>query len=413
MPIPGKPFSASFFSTRVLQGILFLFCALVTSAGAGTPLDPMVPLFHKWQMASAPALVEKAADLGHDRVQFCVTLQAELKQDNQLSSIGLYRDSKPPGGANAFFPFDTEIKAELSGYLTACFAKAVERGMDIAVLLHLNPYGPNQEWRNSFDFDPLVPIAGFSYQDGFFRTVIEALENVVPPDHPVEISVQGEMGTTVFRYPDSWRKLIETAKARGKLKNVHFGISLNFLGVAGKAAPGTFDPEAMKRLWSACDFIGISMYQAVSQPPVATDFDLAVGLFAGEFHGLGCPLPADKPLHFVEVGIGGGGLSSKDWQPIFPAKIPAEAARAPYLGSSEPSKPSPWADPALRELRTAYYVGLCDYLAKTRARYPVKRAYLWGSGSWDPLGLEDERFADQEIISSIRTHNRNVGKPMN
>lgn len=397
-----------FFSARVLRGILALGWALVAPAGAGTPVDPMVPLFHKWQMASAPALVAKAADLGHDRVQFCVTLQAELKQDNQVSSIGLYRDSKPPGGENAFFPFDTEIKAELSGYLAACFAKAVERGMDIAVLLHLNPYGPNQEWRNSFDFDPLAPIAGFSYQDGFFRTVIEALENTVPPDHPVEISVQGEMGTSVFRYPDSWRKLIEAAKSRGKLKNVIFGISFNFQGVAGKAAPGTIDPEAMKRLWSACDFTGISMYQAVSHPTRASDFDLAVGLFAGELHGLGCPLPPNKPLHFVEVGIGGGGLSPKDWQPDIPAENPADAARAPYLGNSYPSEVNPWSNPSLRELRAGFYKGLCGYLAETRARYPVKRAYLWSFGSWDPLGLEEDRFADPEIIRLIKTHNQNV-----
>lgn len=384
--------------------------ALVVPVKGGTRVDPMVPLFHKWQMASAPALVDKVADLGHDRVQFCIALQAELEQGNQVKSIGLYRDSKPPGGPNAYFPIDSEIRSELTGYLTACFGRAMERRMEIAVLLHLNSTGGIQEWRNHFVFDPLALLAGVSYQDGYFLTVIEALEAVLPPDHPVEISVQGEMGASVFLYPESWRKLIEAAKSRGKLRNARFGISLNYQGIAGKASTAAIDTEAMKRLWSACDFIGISMYQAVSDPTQVSDFDLAVGLFAGEFHGLGCPLPTSKPFHFVEVGIGGGGLSPRGWQPSIPAENPADAARAPYLGSPDPSKANPWSDPSLRDLRASFYKGLCSYLAETRERHPVKRAYLWNFGSWDPLGLEEARFADPEIIRLINTHNQDVGQ---
>lgn len=49
------------------------------------------------------------------------------------------------------------------------------------------------------------------------------------------------------------------------------------------------------------------MGQAVSCPPRPEDFDMALGLFAGEFHALKCPIPTNKRLHFVEVGIGGEG----------------------------------------------------------------------------------------------------------
>lgn len=404
----GNCLFAHWLAARWLCCLLVIALVLVEQAHAGTPLHPMVPMFHKWQMEAAPAVVDKVAGLGHKRVQFCVTLQTRLKSGNQLESIGLFRDSKPPGGPNAYFPIDPEVSREVSGYLNASFAKAVAHHMEISVLLHLNSHGDNQMWRNDFDFDPLVPLAGVSYQDGFFRIVMEALESSLPSDHPVEISVQGEMGTTVFLYPDSWRKLIETARSRGKLRKARFGVSFNYQGIAGKAEPAAINKDALKRLWDVCDFIGVSMYQAVSHPPVAHDFDLAVGLFAGEFYGLGCPLPVDKPLHFVEVGIGGGGQSPKDWQPDVPAENPADAARAPYLGSSDIAKANPWADASLRALRVGYHKELCSYLANTRPRYPVKRAFLWSYGSWDLMGLEESRFADPEIIRLIDSHNHSL-----
>ncbi len=372
----------------------------------------MVALFHKWQMKDAAVMVEKAAEGGHKHVQFCIALQAQLDLQHRVKVIGLYRENRDPAaGGNVFYPSDSEVISELKNYYTTCFSKAVEKKLAISVLLHLNAHGEIQEWRNHYDFDPLLPISGMTYEESVLLPIVESLEATVPADWPVELSLQGEMGTTVFKYPDSWRILIERLRSRGKLSRARFGLSFNYQGVAGSANVAETDPAALKKLWDACDFIGVSMYQRVSMPPRSEDFDLAVGLFAGEFIGLGCPLPSAKPIHFVEVGIGGGGLSDTDWKPRIPATNAADAARAPYLGSPSATEVDPWSDPALKSLRNGYHRALCYYLADTRQRHPVQRAFLWSFGSWDPQGLGEARFADNDIIRFISEHNRKVPGP--
>lgn len=397
---------------RFIAILPILLAVGIPPLAAATSLDPMVALFHKWQMKDAPAVVEKAAKQGHRHVQFCIALQARLDPDHRVQAIGLYRENREPAaGGNAFYPSGPAITRELKSYYAACFAKAVEKKLAVSILLHLNAHGEIQEWRNHFDFDPLQPLSGTTYEESVLLPVIEALESNVPADWPVEISLQGEMGTTVFKYPNSWHALIERLRSRGKLTNARFGLSFNYQGIAGRVSAAETDPAALKKLWDACDFIGGSMYQRVSMPPRTEDFDLAVGLFAGEFIGLGCPLPYTKPIHFVEVGLGGGGMSEGDWKTHIPAATAADAARAPYLGSPKAAEADPWSDPSLKSLRTGYHRALCHYLADTRQRHPVQRAFLWSFGSWDPQGLEEPRFADTEIIRSISEHNRRFPKP--
>jgi hypothetical protein len=393
----------------IFRVFICLFASAALPLSAATTLDPMVALFHKWQMKDAAVMVEKAAEGGHKHVQFCIALQAQLDQQHRVKAIGLYRENRDPAVAgNVFYPSDSEVISEIKNYYATCFSKAVEKKLAISLLLHLNAHGEIQEWRNHYDFDPLLPLSGMTYEQSMLIPLIETLESSVPSDWPVEISLQGEMGTTVFKYPQSWRTLIERIRTRGKLTNARFGLSFNYQGVAGSASPAEIDTAAVKKLWDACDFIGVSMYQAVSLPPIPEDFDLAVGLFAGEFMGLRCPLPGNKPIDFVEVGLGGGGLSSVDWKTSVPATHVADAARAPYLGSPKYLEANPWSDPTLRTLRVNYHSALCHFLSASRQRHSVRRAFLWSFGSWDPHGLSEENFADKKIIQSINEHNRKV-----
>ncbi len=386
---------------------------LLAAAGtvsAATPLQPMVALFHKWQMAAGPAKVDQVAAQGFDRVQFCIVLQATLDSSKRVRTIGLYREAEPPATGNVLHPAGPAIREEFKGYLKACFTRALEHKLAISVLLHLNSQGEIDEWRNNIDFDPLVSDTGTSYEQSLLVPVMESLEAVLPRDWPVEVSLQGEMGTTVFKHPKSWHRLLEDMRARKHFRAAKFGLSFNYQGVAGNAVAGSVDTTALEKLWNACDFIGVSMYQGVSLPPRPADFDLAMGLFAGEFYGLKCPLPKAKPIHWVEIGIGGGGLSDRDWKVSVPAETPADAARAPYLGGSKPDEADPWADSALKALRRSYFAAVCDYLADERQRYPVKRAFIWNAGSWDPLGLDDPRFSDPEILRMIRVANAKAVK---
>lgn len=277
--------------------------------------------------------------------------------------------------------------------------------MSIAILLHLNAHGPIQRWRNEWDFDPLVPVCGTSYADALVFPVMEALEAVVPPDWPVQVSLQGEMGRTVFTHPRSWLTLLEQVKKRGKLRRALFGLSFNYQEIAGpestRAEP---DRAALIALWNACDFIGVSLYQKLDLPPRAENIASNLDLFIGAFAKLGCPLPNDKPLPIVEFGIGGG-EQLPDGSFHAPARSAEAAARTPFAGTDDPAK-NPWTNPALVKLRRETYAAFCDFLAQPPRRFSIPAAYTWSYGSLDVHGLTSPAFADKEIARRLLEHNR-------
>ncbi len=385
--------------------------ALLEAAEPGaTPVHPTISMFHKWQMQTAGRAVDKAAALGASGVEFCITLVSELSAQYQPQNFGLLRETRDGGPGDTFYPSDDALRAELKGWCAAAFARAVEKRLSIAVLLHLNAHGPIQRWRNDFDFDPLTPIAGTSYADALVHPVMEALEEVVPPGWPVQISLQGEMGRTVFRYPGSWLALLKQVKNRSKLPRAVFGLSFNHQEISGPATIAERDREVLRELWQTCDFIGVSMYQKLEIPPreegVASNFDQ----FLQHFADMGCPLPAGKPLHIVEFGIGGG-EQLPDGAFHTPARSAQEAARTPFVGTDKPGQ-NPWLNPALAQLRRQTYAAFCSYLARPATRHPVPAAYVWSYGSLDVHGLVSAAFADVEISHRLQEHNRSAKTPV-
>jgi hypothetical protein len=386
---------------------LSLTAFLTGKLAAQATLNPMVPLFHKWQMEKVEQLVERAASLGESRVQFCIALQSELNEKNEPRNLGILRETRHGGSGNTFYNMDAELQEQFSGYLKRAFAAAKKNGLQVAVLMHINAYGAKQEWRQNIAFDPLMPIAGNTYQKAFVQPVIQALEAEMDANGSIEVSLTGEMGVTVFRHPESWVKLVQETKKQTKLTNLKLGVSFNHEVVNGGVLPGEKEQKALSKLWKECDFVGTSLYQGVRVPPTKDDFLFNMGKFIGEFSSLGCPLPAGKPVHIVEIGLGGSGRSTKDWQVKVPAECAADAAAGPYLGTAD-EKLNPWKLPELTKLRGAYHKALCDYLAAANPRYPVPTAYLWSFGSWDVHGIEQPEFADQEIMRSIQEHNARV-----
>ena len=184
--------------------VLALSAALSAAEPIAVPIDPTIPMFHKWQMQAAGKAVDKVAAQGDTRVEFCITLVSELDAQFQPRNFGLLRETRGGGAGDTFYPSDNALRAELRGWCAAAFARAVEHHLGIAVLLHLNAHGAIQHWRNDYDFDPLAPLSGTSYADALVRPVMEALEESVPADWPVQVSLQGEMGRTVFAHPQSW-----------------------------------------------------------------------------------------------------------------------------------------------------------------------------------------------------------------
>ena len=400
---------------RVLTAMLVLtfafgfpFCPHDAAAEEPTVgrVSPTVMMFHKWDMEKGVASVDRVAELDQTHVQFCVTLVSELNEKHEPQNFGLLRENRDGSQGNSFYASDAELRAEMKGWLVAAFKRAVEHKLNIAILLHLNAHGTIQQWRNNYDFDPATPIGGTSYEDALVIPVMESLEQAVPADWPVQISLQGEMGRTVFNHPQAWRDLLKRTRKRGTLNNAEFGLSFNHEAVSGQIRPDEEARDTLSQLWRECDFIGSSMYQRLSPQPNADDFTFNVGRFVGEFYGLGCPLPENRPLEFVEFGIGGGGRDASG-QIHTPALTAADAARDLYLGTSKEDQ-NPWTSPELVDVRRQTYEALCQFLSQRRQRHPVRAAYLWNHGSWDVHGIMDPPFADPEIVKLIKQHNEKV-----
>ncbi len=380
----------------------------VSMACAQTPLSPMVPQFHRWQMVKAPAMVREVAkpENGARQVQFTVLMLAELDDTFRVQRWGAVWDErkKPDGGTEfVFTPVTEPMRVQIRDWLAAGFRAAVESKLEISVLCQVDAHGKVQEWRNAFLFDPTVKLEGWSYEEMMTRTVLEALEAAVPADWPVQLALEGEMGTSLFTYPQGWLKVLERAKERGKLKKLRAGISANYENCRGGVKPDAAQQAGMNALIRAADFVGISCYAKVSVPPVPADFTACVHHFASEFAEVGCAIPKTKPLRFTEIGLGGGGFD-KEWKLSVPSPTPEGMARAAFFGTDDLAK-NPWRVEANRAFRRQWYAAAMEFLTAQPAEWKVESAWLWSFASHDVHGFEKRDFRDESIVESIKKHN--------
>jgi hypothetical protein len=390
---------------------LTLLIGLLLHAGAQpAAVHPMVPMFHRWDYEKSKERLEKVAATGATRVNFTVLLLSELDADFKVQNFGAVwpqatpNESKPP----LFQPLQPAMQAEIKAAFVAAFKQARELKLGISVLPQLDASGKISEWRNFFDLDPTVKLHGNSYETAMLIPLIEALEETQATDAPVELSMEGEMGRSLFTHPSAWKQVLERLRARGKLKNLHLGISANYESVAGKVVPTPDQAKGMQALVQTADFIGISCYAKASHPPVVADFTTCVQKFCDEFKAAGCEIPKSKRLRWSELGHGGGGFDAQ-WKLSVPAPDPARMGNAAFFGTSEAAK-NPWKQPALVDFRRAYYAASLEFLRTQPAPWRVESAYLWSFGSWDVHGITGAEFADETIATAIRKHNVETGK---
>jgi hypothetical protein len=145
----------------------------------------------------------------------------------------------------------------------------------------------------------------------------------------------------------------------------------------------------------------MSFYRPVRVNPTPDDFVRGIESYMSEFAKYGLTVPTTKPMHFSEVGIGGGhdGENAVD--------DPAKAVETPWAGSGWPGV-NPWRNPAMRQLRREYHQALLEFLQKQPSPWRVSAAFFWSTGSWDPQGIRHPEFADPEISRDIRVHNDRV-----
>jgi hypothetical protein len=299
------------------------------------------------------------------------------------------------------------MRNELKEELRQVFARMVKHDMAIYVLPHIDAGGKVRQWRNWVNFDPLQPYAGYSYADLLLGTIADAFADAAGPNTRIEMALSGEMGTSLFRYPESYRTVVRQLRTRPQLKHLKLGISLNHGGIAGKRNPsGAADVQLsddkrqqMQALIDDCDFVGMSFYAPVSVSPTGDDFVRGIERFVGEFKQHGLTVPTTKPMQFSEVGIGGGRLRSGE------ESDPAKAVQAPWEGTASPRN-NPWREESMRALRRQYHAALLQFLAEQPARWRVEGAFLWSMGSWDPWGHGQPTFADPVIEKALENHNR-------
>jgi hypothetical protein len=237
------------------------------------------------------------------------------------------------------------------------------------------------------------------------ETLIDSLEPTAHDETHIELALSGEMGTSLFRYPASYRQIMRRVRDQTRLKHLKLGISLNHGGIAGENNPTGAENlklseegrAQMQSLIDECDFIGMSFYRPVRLPPSVDDFVRGIDHFMGEFQSHGLSVPNTTPMHFSEVGIGGGHNQA-------PTADSALAVQTPWAGTANP-RDNPWRHPPMQHLRRQYHAALLEFLATQPARWHVSAAFLWSMGSWDPQNIQHRDFADAEIIDAIGRHN--------
>jgi hypothetical protein len=351
--------------------------------------------------------IDAAAARGDRRLNVAVTILVDLTKDFRIKSFGW---SHGPG--HDYAPCEATMRRLLNEALRKVFARMVEHDMDIYILPHIDAGGRVRTWRNWILFDPLQSYGGYSYNDLMIGSIADALAATVSPDTRVEMALSGEMGASLFLHPESYRKIIRGLRSRPELEPLKLGISLNHNGISGRGNPTSTQDirlnndsrRQMQRLIDECDFIGMSFYRPVNVPPTTDDFVRGIDYFMSEFAQHGLTVPTAKPLHFSEVGIGGGYENDND------AGDPVKAAETPWAGSGDP-RINPWSRKPMWEFRRQYHQALLEFLQTQPARWHVSAAFFWSTGSWDPQGLRHPIFGDAVIMNGVRRHNAAASTP--
>ncbi|KAG2424504.1 hypothetical protein HYH02_015174 [Chlamydomonas schloesseri] len=212
--------------------------ALSRAAAAlqGAPLDPggAVPVelnpsvmvlgeFDWVPYQAAPPFTSRCSDMvdrakraaGGSRVNFVPThYWKDRNEDGSIDSF-CYMDS-----TMTCLNHDGASVASFRRGMELCFRRAVEEGLGLSVVPHLDDGGKTAAWRNGLVFNPKKPYGGLSYAQVMLEPLVDALAAALAakPDWvaplPVWLALQGEMSATVLRYPHEYTQLLSELKER-------------------------------------------------------------------------------------------------------------------------------------------------------------------------------------------------------
>jgi len=356
-------------------------------------VSPSILLFNIWDFNSCEIQMQKAIDLGAKTINIVPTIKFIAHDATKLEYFCYQK--------NFCDKFDREVIAEVENDLKKCATIAARAGVNLSFTPHIDDGGGRGIWRNNLVFDPRASYQETTYKESILDPIYRIIKSLTPVDIEIDFSFQGEMGATVFNYPNSYRQILKEYR-KGLGKKVKLGISINYnaLGGWGHRYRGV-ERRTLQKLINEVDFLGFSFYHPVEKK-IEDHFSFGTKKFLWELKNKSLKLPENLPLHFTEIGLGGGNLSNDGRSR---GNNAFEIGKAPYAGlySSFNAQTSPWEISQNAIFRREFYNSLNNYLNSEFISNPVTRAFVWNADSWDVFGLYSgtEGYSDQSIIDLL------------
>ena len=385
---------------KKISQILAAIFIFIASTGQATPLNSSLILNDFFDYENCPNKLVQAKALGNKKIHLNFFVNAILDSNNKISDLCIVDETRECQKADNYH-FDT-----IKYFFGLCLEKAVELNLDIAITPYIEHKARAANfWRNYFFLDPSAPIGDYSYRKVTLDIILDTIEKNIPKSHSVELSLQGEMGGSIAHAPAEYLKILTEARSRFKDFNIKYGISLNFDEVFGSYPQLSQNKVQIETLINKLDFLGVSAYHAVKYPVKPSDFRASLDNFFVEIQSAGIKVSRKMPIRLTEVGLGGGNPDKYN----VPASSPRDAAATPWAGVRGPYslETDPWSFPKMKEFRLQFHVALLEFLKNPRTARPIMGAFLWNQESWDVqgLGYAFDKYADPEIIKTIKTHN--------
>ncbi len=349
-------------------------------------ITPSVLMFHEWDLNDCKSRAQKSLSFDKRSIHFLLAGQFIASNKNVTSYCFNTVDSKCS-------PINQPLLKKIEGKMKDCLQVLPEQ-TEINISFHLNDSkGSNSVWRNSIIFDPQLKYEQVSYQEFLINPILNALDSV--NNKEIRISLQGEMGATIFTHPSSYEKLINTLKIRYPLYK--FGISTNYNKLTGGAK--NIDFKAVQKMINALDFLGFSAYSPFNPYDLGNAFEKYTNNFISRMNKLSLSIPDSTELLFSEIGLGGGNwLNNGNTQ----GENIEQVSGAPYAGIYvEKGNNNPWINEELKYFRRRYYLYLNSYLNSKNSK--ISRAFVWNAASWDIHGIYpgSENFKDHLLAKKL------------
>lgn len=408
-------------------------------------------------------MVDRAANLTNSQLNFVPTLfwvHQQMPSRSPFANITnawfCVEQTVHPDSSISCPPVTQEDIYRFTNSMRKCFARAVSYNLSIAITPRLED-GTNTNskmWRNTLIFDPMMPYQQHSYMDVMLQPLANALKGVMSSQTKLWFALQGGMGASLFRHPQSYLKAMQMLKddlsmavPEAAQPHIKFGISSNYNKLCGctlldvaepedylsqfeagfPAIKNTFNISSIQAVFKSVDFIGVSSAVGLKPGFVPADLEHAVDFFDRELSYFSINLSqlmtgSHIQLHWYDFGVGGGGGVGA--VKSVPARDATQAAKFPFVGMSGSYRQSsdPWMlysidtiKSPVREYASFFYEQATEYLWKQHEyKYPVDVAFLKNIGSWDIQGVHPESasvegsYYFQSVVDVIQHHNQRV-----